>query len=198
MPKPDVEVVKRGAIAKLEGLVSRPIAALKKIGALLVSRAVKAFSMQSRFDEDWDERLVPNWPGIISDLDRGASIKERRFKPRPAVIDTGRLRQSIAWQLESEEVVKVGTNVPYASTQHFGGESVVQVTDKAKVGLKKWLGTPKGSQWRPQLQWLLSVGSEAKLDVLPRPFIGVDSQDALDIRAILQTHLFRLEGPRGA
>jgi len=138
------EIIKRGMFLRLERSLSRPEIALSRIGALVTSRSQKAFDLQARFGRPWPDRWTPNVPGILSDLDRGVSVKERRFKPRPVLMDTGRLRQSIQWRIESADTVAIGTNLPYAKKHQFGLADSITVTQRMRDGLAKFLRSGKG------------------------------------------------------
>lgn len=172
-------------LVRLTRILASPVVILKRIGALVTSRSQRRFNEQTDAEGTaWPERWTPNIPGIIDDLQRGSSIKARRFEPRPVLLDTGRLRQSINWQLRSVNEVEIGTNVPYASTHQFGLERSIPVTDKVKTSLAAWLKTSVGNPWRPSLSWLLNK-DQIDFTVLRREFIGIGDEDAFYIRQIV-------------
>ena len=92
---------KKGAkIERWEAALKNPKKALTQIGALMVSESQRAFRAQKFGKDVWQERAVPNIYGIISDFHRGVSNPpKRRFEPRPALTDTGRLSKSIAFKV---------------------------------------------------------------------------------------------------
>ena len=74
--------------------------------------------------------------GIIADLHAGKKVPAaRRLEPRPALRDTGRLANSIAFRVAGDSV-EVGSNVEYAGTHHHGGETESKpITKKAIASL---------------------------------------------------------------
>jgi phage gpG-like protein len=159
-------------------------AALTKVGALLVASSQRAFRDQAFNGVMWPPRLVPNIPGIVSDLNRGVTPPARRFQERPALVDTGNLRRSITFNVDSPTSVVVGTSVPYASVHQTGGQTVVQVNDQGRAGLAKLLGTARGRQFQAQLG--AALNSEAIFRNVPsRPFVGLQKTDAAKIEQIL-------------
>jgi len=79
---------------------------LDGIGALLTSRFQRSWRLQrSPSGDAWGPRLTPNVAGIVKDLNAGGFPKGRRFQPRPAVVDTGRLRGSLTWEVRGSELV---------------------------------------------------------------------------------------------
>lgn len=197
MARYTVEVVKGGSLDRLQNLQRQLRAALVQIGQTLTNRAQETFSLQgyNRVGKGpyegvgpmggkfpWPERANPNIPAIIADLQRKTTLPARRFTGRPAVMDLGRLQASINWHLISKETVEVGTNLPYASLQQFGGVREIAVTQTVKDNLAVYLR--KSPHKRPQLGWLFGV-DKVEWHTLPRPFVVVDKQDREDINRIL-------------
>ena len=120
---------------------------LQKIGVLMQRKAANAFRAQKRGSFAWPERMVPNVPGIVADLNKGANPKARRFVGRPALTDTGRLKGSITFDVRGDSVV-VGTSVPYAKTHNEGGSSTVTLTAEGRNKLTKLLRTQRGGKKR--------------------------------------------------
>lgn len=162
----------------------RPL--LQQIGALLTARTQAAFRQQGRGGNRWAPRAVPNVAGIVSDLAAGKNPPARRFQPRPALVDTGRLRGSINWQLNGGDEVEVGTAVPYAAQHQEGGTSTLLVTQAVKDGLANLL------RQKPQLEADLAfLFNEDRLDVdLPaRPFLLITAKDERDINELVRQHM---------
>lgn len=127
-------------IRGIAALLAKPETLLKQFGTLIALRAQKAFKDQRRGSFAWKERATPNVPGILSDIKRGANPPKRRFESRPAVVDTGHLAGSIAFRVTGAKTVEVGTVVPYASIQQFGGEVDIPIDMDLKRKIKAFLG----------------------------------------------------------
>jgi phage gpG-like protein len=181
----DVEMVKGTLVRLLERTIRSPIVILKRIGALLTSRVQKRFSTQEFDGRAWPPPMVPNIPGILSDLDRGVSVKSSRFQAGPALKDTGRLMASINWQIASEDSVEIGTNIEYAKFHQFGLMRVIPVTTRMKMGLMQFLVTVLGRAWSSRLSWVLGV-DEFDLQIMERPFVGADQRDIDDVRSVVR------------
>ena len=86
-------------LVSLKRAVQNPVRTLKRIGIMVTSRIQKRFVTQEGPDgKTWAPRMNPNIPGILMDLERGSTIKSRRFEDRPAVVArTGHERTDLAW-----------------------------------------------------------------------------------------------------
>lgn len=172
-------------MVRLTRALERPTAVLKRIGVLITSRTQRRFGEQKDPDgTEWPARWTPNVPGIIDDLQRGASIKSNRFEDRPVLLDYGRLRQSIQWQLRSMQEVEIGTNIGYGADHQFGMERQIAVGPKVHAGLLAFFQTAQGRPWEPMLNWLLDVDN-IQFTLVKREFIGISDEDAEDIRQIV-------------
>lgn len=158
---------------------------LRAIGTMLVGRAMQAFTEQKRGAKRWPARAVPNRAGILSDLKAGRTPPDRRYTDRPAGIDTGRLRGSLAYKVTARDTVTFGTNVPYARKVQEGGTSVMQVggSRKALAALLR-----KRPDLRAKLGFLFHTG-ELTISVPPRPFATVEPKDRKDIDKLVKDHL---------
>lgn len=163
-----------------------PVSALNAIGAYLVSQSQAAFRSQSFNGERWQERLVPNVPGIVRDLNRGGVPAARRFQARPALVDTGTLRKSINFSAQPNAVV-VGSTLAYAAVHHRGGTTEpVELTAQGRKALARFLRT------RPAMQESLGhLFNKPKVvrNVPARPFVGLQQGDAEEIEAILREEI---------
>jgi len=130
----DVSIDEGERIRLIREAFADPRVPLMRIGAMMTTRSQDAFEDQGR-DEEWPARITPNIPGILSDLERGAGVPARRFQPRPAGVDTGRLRNSITWRLVEGAAVEIGTNLPYAALIQWGGEVTIPITGPMKSRL---------------------------------------------------------------
>lgn len=208
-----------GLAGKLRDL--RP--ALEQIGAALTSISSRAFEEQRLGDVLWDRRYpnqgepVVNIAGVLSDLNRGSSIKARRFEGRPALSDTGRLAGSIDHEISGSDTVRVGTTVEYAGLMQLGGKSKQPVTETAKKKLAKWIASrqrkakkarkeARGPSTNPiardvakpdplvkKLRFLLNV-DELETSVVARPFLGITDEARQDIPRIIADEVARQAG----
>jgi len=176
--------------------LANPGAALKQIGAFMVSESQRSFKLQKFGKTGWRERAPINVFGIISDFHAGKKAPpNRRFDTRPALRDTGRLAQSIAFKV-SGDTVTVGSNLPYAGVhQHGGPVESLPITQAVQTALGKWL-QGKGSELQEKLGPLLSpskTGKTLKMEVPARPFVGVTKQTEADILEAIGVKIFEVK-----
>lgn len=175
-------------IARLAKKLKNPKEALKILGLMMVSDSQRAFIEQSYGGKKWPPRGPVNVMGIIADLSSGRSIPKRRFDQRPALIDTGLLRNSIASKIIGN-AVEVGTKVEYAKDHQKGGKVKSEtITGKVQTALWTWLKKKANRKWQPQLGWLLNrkfKGRRLDGKVPARPFIGVTKQTKNYIKQIV-------------
>lgn len=142
------------SIATFRRQLARPEKLLKLLGIAAASEAQKSFDRQGlHFQNEWEPRYPSqdepfvNIAGALMDLAKGPRIKPHRFENRPAVIDTGMLRRSLApggaVRITGTYSVEVGTTVPYGSLQQFGGETDIPITKTQQDNLRKWYLTQK-------------------------------------------------------
>lgn len=190
----DLDAALRGALDRLNDLT--PV--LKAIGQLLVNTSQAAFDDEQFGEYRWEERYPNQSPphiniaGAISDLNDGGTIKRRRFEPRPALSDTGQLRQSIAWRIVSRDQVEYGSTVPYAADMQLGLKSQLPITGQAKSGIYRFLKTAEGKAYRDKLGWILNRYLNVdtlETETVARPFVGVTDRDQRIIRAMVEAHV---------
>jgi len=149
----------------------RPV--LTALGLVILSKSQNAFKKQRLGRTPWPPRHVPNVAGIVSDLNRGAKPPSRRFQPRPALVDTGRLRNSLGMQV-GIDAVNVGTDVKYAKDHEQGKTVTIKLTKAGKSGLKVFL------KKRPELGdslGFLFKKSTFKVKLRKRPIVEADNDD---------------------
>lgn len=181
-----------------------PTALLKSFGVILARESKDAFTKQAFGETKWKPRYPNqsgaklNIAGALMDLGKGPKIKERRFQDRPAVMDTGMLKNSIASTSGKENAgeffVKCGSMQPYANKQHQGGVSKIRITEAmrvnfaevwdrfkaGKVGGKK--GTIGSTVALRRIAFLRNSNvTEYSVKIVPRPFIGITAQALKDI-----------------
>jgi len=178
--------IEKGAGVELARRLRDAEEVLTSIGAYLVSQTQKAFREQGRGGESWAGRMTPNVPGIVRDMNAGKQPPKRRFSPRPALTDTGRLRQSVNYKLRGRTSVVVGAAVPYAETHQLGGISEVVLSSTGRSNLAQYLRDEP--ELREALGWLFSV-PRFMVKVRARPFLMVTPADEVEIQELVDEHL---------
>jgi phage gpG-like protein len=164
---------------------ANPAPLLKAFGALLLKRSLDSFRAQGFFGFPWRPRRVPNVAGIVADLNAGRTPPKRRFEPRPALVDTGKLRQSLAVRVVTD-AVEVGTVLPYAALQQAGGKTTIQLKPEARGSLANLL------RKRPELGKALGGllrRPRRTVKVPARPFVGITPKEADDLAATAARYL---------
>jgi len=211
-----VKVELRGgalAIRILKGRLLKPDEVLKKIGALALADAQKAFDDQALGSEAWPERYPNqsrgkvNVAGIVADFIAGKrNPPGRRFEARPAGIDSGMLRRSLtpskALTLDGNAVV-VGSTQPNASIVQWGGETEQPISKSVKALLADYL---RGSRRRikrakkvsqpltmkdamiQRLGFLFQLKS-LKTKVAARPYLGLTPELAEKITILVEAEI---------
>lgn len=182
-----------GKVQRIEAKLDNPTAALKQIGALMVSESQQAFKAQKFGKDSWEARAPINVYGIIADFAEGKKKPpDRRFERRPALRDTGRLAASIAFQVISDDTVEVGTNLEYASVHQAGGRiESKKITPSVRKALWAWL-KKQGRELKSELGFLLNKKFENKTlvgEVQARPFIGVTQQTIEDVKEAVGVYI---------
>lgn len=173
LPQLRVEVRQGAAIGRLEQLTSgrpealRPV--LERLGIMLVAQAERAFDQQRLGNQQWPGRINPNVPAIVRDMNEGRSPPRRRFVDRPANVDTGRTRQSLAYRVTGRRVI-VGAGTEYSARLQKGGKVTIELTGSGRRNLAKFLRRRR--DLRKALGWLFSRPT-FKLKVRARPFLGL-------------------------
>jgi phage gpG-like protein len=155
-----------------------PSKALKQIGVTMVAESQASFKAQ-RFGRKAQGRRKP---------------PARRFQTRPALRDTGRLANSIAFQVKGK-IVEVGTNVPYASLHNFGGVSKSEkISGTVRKNLWAWL-KKQNKDLKGRLGWLLNRKfKDQKLEqkVPKRQFVGVTLQTRKAIKKTIGVEIMEV------
>jgi phage gpG-like protein len=188
--------ISRRILARLGRTLDNPRQILVAIRQVLKAQSQRAFAEQKFGDIAWPARYPHqkspklNIAGAVQDLATGARIKARRFEDRPALLDTGILRRSIAAELKPNNEVEVGTKVPYALLHQAGGISRQPITPTIKANLETLLKygasaktktgrakkiDEKTMGLRRRLGFLFGV-SELATKINKRPFLGLTDQ----------------------
>lgn len=124
---------------RIQKNTKNPRAVVKNLGNILAKISRESFKKQALFKSRWPARFVPNVPGIISDVNRGATPPKRRFDSRPALIDKRALQPSITSKVISNNAGVVGTTVGYGKIHNEGGTAQIAITANGRERLGKWL-----------------------------------------------------------
>jgi len=166
---------------------------LKQIGILMVSESQGSFKAQQFGKIKWPSRGPVNVFGILADLSNGKIPPQRRFERRPALVDTGRLRSTIAFRTVGKKEVEIGSNLDYSGVLNFGGTSEsVPITDAVAARLYRWIKT-KPKDVKRELGWLFNRkfrGKTLKTEIPARKFVGFSQQTVKDIDSIVAPNLF--------
>jgi len=188
---PFVEIERK--LGRLGDLLSNTESILKKIGALGVKSAQRAFRDQKFGGVSWPARyegMEPpfiNIAGALADFESGrARPKPNRFQDRPALIDEGfrgGLLASISWQLSGKDAVEWGSTKPYAETHQLGLPSTTRISVAGKRRVQEWLFQKRapfapraGREGYVDKLWPPAVRGEHTVNTAARPFIGITDE----------------------
>jgi len=167
---------------------------LDGVGALLVSKFQSSWrKRQSPSGESWPARMVPNVPGIVADLNKGGDPKGRRFEEGQPLVDTGRLRGSLTWEVRGR-VLSVGTSVSYAALHNEGGETTHTLNATGRRQLTLWLRRERRGAGDPAklgLGWLFGKPTFS-VNVQKRTFIEVGQEEDALIKGHVESEIRRL------
>jgi len=190
---------KKGAkMERFQRAVENPKAALTQIGAFMVSESQAAFKVgnQALGDKKWAPRAPVNVFGILADFAAGkATPPNKRFQTTPALMDTGRLRGSIAFSV-SGNTVTVGSNLPYAAKHHFGLETESEViTEEMQLLMGAWLLKVEDDAIFNRLAFLLNKkwrGKSLTMKLPERPIVGITKQTIADVNEAIGVEIFEV------
>jgi len=179
------KVIPGAKIAAIRKTLTDQKTLLKQIGILMVAESQDAFKAQRWDGTPWRPRGKVNTFGILADFGQGrSSPPSRRMDQRPALVDTGALRRSIAYRVVGR-VVKVGTVLPYANVHQKGGKTKsVRVTKTIQERLAKWLKR-QSKTIKGRLGWLLNrryMGVQIEGKVPARPFVGITAATRRNVK----------------
>lgn len=180
----EVKILKDG-IMVVGGRVQDLSPLMRNIATYLKSLSRVAFLNQSFGGHKWPARTTPSILGIVADLANGPDVHEARFKDRPALVDTGRLRSSFN-AVTSARSVQIVSRAPYAKLMNDGGLASLPVTQAVKGNLKTLLKSDPSL--RPALGFLFRR-DEVHAEIPPRPFIGVTDNARGKINKMLLDYL---------
>ncbi len=176
-----LRLVRWPGIERVRDNLKDPTPIMESLGAFVKAGSAQRFDDQGDPPLSWPERMTPNIPGVIADMNRSPNIKARRFQGRPAAIDTNRMAASVDYVVVSPEMVLIGSNLEYAGTQFHGGESQTEaITEKGQGNLWTFLRSGRGSAHRSDLGFLLNrkmTGQRIDVEIQSREFIGMNERE---------------------
>lgn len=170
------------------------------VGEELVASSRRAWDEQRAPDGTvWQARSVPNIAGMVSDFSKGrADPKPNRLVPRPALIDTGRMRRSIGFRLEAGRVIPT-VGVDYGMPHREGGATTITITPAVRRAAIRWLDR-RDQDDVVDKRLRGAVRNDALTIQFPaRDFLGADDQAQDTIRTLVRrgTIAARKRGARG-
>lgn len=207
--------------ARIEKKLADPAPILRRIGATMLAYSQAAFRTHSYGSDKWEARY-PNQKddglpyahiaGIVSDLAKGSNPPSRRFTDQDKPLwESGNLFSSLSHRIVDGNAVELGSALPYASKQQFGGDSSYSMTPSMKLrlfafltgknvkqgfiqvgkGKKKLFFAAKGI--RRRLDYLfgddMSETDNFEQGIVARPFLGINPELAEKVRAVVVKEL---------
>ena len=190
---------------------------MKQIGILGVAASQKAFRMQALGDIKWERRYPKQAPpkfniaGALMDWKGGrANPKPNRFQDRPALIDTGTMKDKLSYTVSGPLAVKWGSPQEYAALHQEGGEVTIPYDDATAKRISEWLykkapqkgkmftgvlrtnrqptghsGTKKRNEYAKHVRPLIN-SRVWEQNIIARPFVGVTLELELDINRTIK------------
>lgn len=187
------------ALKRVRTALESPRGTLTSVGAAMKAASQKAFDDQSFGGTRWEPRMDPNIPGIIRDLEQGKTPPERRFKSRPALMDTGSMWRAINYKVHGDKFVEVGVlseMFPHAGLLNEGGPDEWTLSQAAQRAAVAWLARIKQTHPdRYEMLWWMgkpeNVGYTQRFEHPPRPFIGLPDSLVKDIEKMIGVQIRR-------
>lgn len=173
-----------GKLNRIESMLNDPADALDLVGHELIYASREAFRRQEWDGKPWEPRPCPNVIGALADLVNGRDEpKPHRLLKGPALIDTGDLMNSLAFNRIDRYSILHGSNKPY-SRPHDQGEpsSVGPITKDVQTKLYEWMkrvGLKRdvcGTTISQAFGWLLNkkkTGATIEVGHPQRQFVGL-------------------------
>lgn len=158
---------------RVEGDVKRLIRKTRKMAGidtkrinLVLSEAVRSSTMQRfKTTKGPDGK---KWPESARARDENGVT----------LTDTGRMKNSIKSEANASGFA-VGTNTIYARTQQLGDKRTITIRAK----------TPRGLVFKIDGHWYRKNKVTVHINIPPRPFLGLDEADMLEIKGTLEDAL---------
>lgn len=178
VPQPhlSLDIQKGKKFEDLDRFFLTPKRALDIVGPSLIASTRRRFLRQRTGGIKWVARNVPNIAGIMMDLNKGVSIPGRRNRPRPALVDTGALRDSIQFKTTGGTSAALFATVPYAKIHQDGGTTKIKVTQNMRKNLKR-----KRQSFKEKFGWLFTK-DEVSFQIPKREFLRITRKDIKQIQ----------------
>ncbi len=192
MPIRDTKIKKQGegGIVRLRKKLRNPDKLLEKVGKILLRTSRKAFREQKLGTILWEPRYPGREPfinvaGVVQDMSKGTTVKNNRFRRRPALIDSKTLRESLdfdgqAINKRGSFTVEVRSDIEYAPAHQQGGGSTQSISKTVRENLNKVLKRArraKGARARKleSLGFLFQL-EDLETSINARPFLGITEE----------------------
>lgn len=156
---------------------------LSLIGELLVSSSQASIQTGGRYKDAGSFEGGSKKFAALKPL--SAKFKKSQGKsPEKVLLNTGRLRTSITYEVKGKKLF-VGSNVVYAAIHQFGGK--IRVTPKSRAFFKFKAANAKKPAEKEF--WLGLAANRRGFTMPARPFITIQDHDLEDIREIVLNRL---------
>jgi hypothetical protein len=162
---------------------------VNQIGQMTKDNVESAFRKQGR-DGEWPPRGAPNVAGIIRRVNRGEDPKDTDFIEMPALLDSGKLKNSFELLVGKSGVV-VFSPLLYGERMQKGIIDRLRLEPIGRRHLADWLKRlPEDTRrlYRSDIGWLLNKKRKRKrVRIKPhkRVMLKVDQRDQADIKAYI-------------
>lgn len=188
----DVRIIQGIRLQLLHLRLKDTLPLLQRVGRYLVRMNQVGFHNQAFGGRapKWAPRAVPDIAGVIAELSKGASIDESRFRSRPALVYTGRLRRSIAFMPSGKKTVELyvadTTAATYGARMESGAPTTIPVTQTVRNNLAIYLRSHPHR--RSQLGFLFRK-RQVTIAPIPRKFLGIPEFTKPTIKLIVRNFL---------
>ena len=178
------------------------------IARTLEAQAQRAFLDQKLGDIAWPERYpgmddpFVNLAALVNWTSSGGTVLSRFFDRRPALMGQGTLMQSMSSRVQND-LVEVGSALPYAAIHQWGGTSTQPVGEGTKKAVGRFLGAEKkDGKWRMKKKpgarqkenaekyWFklfpLLGQDQIETQVNQRPFLGITPENEDDMAEMIE------------
>ena len=191
-------------LIRLREKLDDPRDLLLEIGRIMLKESRQAFEEQRFGGKPWKARYPNqsdpkvNIAGVVRDLSRGTTVGAHRFDDRPALVDKGRLLDSLseargAIRITGRKSIRVGSTLPYAVEHQRGGESRQTITSTVRKNLGVFMKELRreGREEVAEKLGFLFQREELVTSINERPFVGMTDTARRKINRLVKKKLKR-------